>query len=140
MGGMVGEGLRMGRFCCKYKYKYNMWMRWLGLFEEHWYHCKYKYKYSKTNTNTINGFDDWGKFEDGPIPLQIQVEIQYVYLTVGDCKRKAGFIANTKKDTNTNRNTIGGWDDWVRFEEGPLLVQEALLDRRGKPYHCLAAS
>ena len=32
-------------------------------------------KYSKTNTNTIGGFDDWGRFEDGPIPLQIQVEI-----------------------------------------------------------------
>ena len=83
---------------------------------------------------------DWGRFEDGPIPLQIQIEIQYVDGTVGDYLRKTGFIANTKRDTKTNTNTIGGWDDWVRFEEGSLLVQEALLDRRGRPYHRLAAS
>ena len=86
------------------------------------------------------GWDDLGRFEDGPIPLQIQIEIQYVDGMVGECSRKTGFIANTKKDTKTNTNTIGGWDDWVRFEEGRLLVQEALLDRRGKPYHRLAAS
>ena len=97
-------------------------------------------KYSKTNTNTIGGFYDWGRFEEEAIPLQIQIEIQYVDGTVGDYLRKTGFIANTKRDTKTNTNTIGGWDDWVRFEEGQLLVQEALLDRRGKPYHRLAAS
>ena len=59
---------------------------------------------------------------------------------VGDYLRNTGIIANTNKYSKTNTNTIGGWDDWVRFEEGSLLVQEALLDRRGRPYHRLAAS
>ena len=60
----------------------------------------------------MGGWDGWGRFEEGPIPLQIQIEIQYVDGTVGDCLRKTGFIANTKKDTKANTNTIGGFDDW----------------------------
>ena len=47
----------------------------------------------------MGGWDDFGRFEEEAIPLQIQRKIQYVDGTVGDCFGKTGFIANTKKDT-----------------------------------------
>ena len=55
------------------------------------------------------GWDDWGRFEEGPIPLQIQIEIQYVDGTVGDCLRNWDWFYCKYKERYKSKYKYDRW-------------------------------